>query len=266
MKTQAAPTSKATQRVTNKGKSITTASTDQRLFVRIPQEHEQQKLSPAGIRKIIVQKLSMSPSLIGKIKPVHSGFALSHCSTEARQAILDAGNGLFLSGAKLEPATNWFPVIIPTVQSSIRKVQGQVEINHTILTDEVERVCSMRYTHVKLYGRNKSEAPHRTWMVYLPKAPRTGFRVFDECGIARPFKKQQPSEFCKCCNGHHPTKNCSRAPSCENCGSTNHSEDLCMATTKCRNCEGPHRSDSRRCLARPTRSDAPTKEQKKAFR
>ncbi|KHJ30755.1 putative eka-like protein [Erysiphe necator] len=266
MKTQAVPTSKATQRVTNKRNSITTAPTDQRLFVRIPQEHEWRKLSPAGIREIIVQKLSISPSLIGKIKPVDSGFALSPCSTEARQAILDAGNGLFLSGAKLEPATNWIPVIIPTVPSSIRKVQGQVEINHLMLTDEVERVCSMRPAYVKLYGRNKSEAPHRTWMAYFPKAPRTGFRVFDESGIARPFKKQQPLEFCKRCNGHHPTKNYSRAPSCGNCGSTNHSEGLCMATTKCRNCGGPHRSDSRRCLARPTRSGAPTKEQMKAFR
>lgn len=34
-----------------------------------------------------------------------------------------------------------------------------------------------------------------------------------------------------------------------------------MTATKCRNCSGPHRSDSRRCLARPTRSGAPTKEQ-----
>ncbi|KHJ31587.1 putative eka-like protein [Erysiphe necator] len=123
--TQAVPTSKAIQRVTNKRNSITTAPTDQRLFVRIPQEHEWRKLSPAGIREIIVPKLSISPSLIGKIKPVHSGFALSPCSTEARQAIWDAGNGLFLSGAKLEPATNWIPVIIPTVPSSIRKVQGR---------------------------------------------------------------------------------------------------------------------------------------------
>ncbi|KHJ33347.1 putative eka-like protein [Erysiphe necator] len=39
-----------------------------------------------------------------------------------------------------------------------------------------------------------------------------------------------------------------------------------MASTKCRNCGGPHRSDSRRCLARPTRSGAPTKEQLKNYR
>ena len=39
-----------------------------------------------------------------------------------------------------------------------------------------------------------------------------------------------------------------------------------MAATKCRNCGGPHRSDSRKCLARPTRSGAPTKEQLKTYR
>jgi hypothetical protein len=61
-------------------------------------------------------------------------------------------------------------------------------------------------------------------------------------------------------------KNCSRAPSCWNCGSTNHSEDICIAATKCRNCGGPHRSDSRRCLARPTRLGAPTKDQMKTYR
>ncbi|KHJ30474.1 putative eka-like protein [Erysiphe necator] len=103
-------------------------------------------------------------------------------------------------------------------------------------------------------------------MAYFTKAPSTAFRVFDESGIARRFKKQQPLDFCKRCNGHHPTKNCSRAPSCGNCGSTNHTEDLCMAATKCRNCGGPHRSDSRRCLARPTRLGVPTKEQMKIFR
>lgn len=66
--------------------------------------------------------------------------------------------------------------------------------------------------------------------------------------------------------GTTQVKNCSRAPSCGNCGSTNHTADECMAATKCRNYGGPHRADSRRCLARPTRSGAPSKEQMKAYR
>ncbi|KAI0993503.1 hypothetical protein K3495_g14682 [Podosphaera aphanis] len=40
-----------------------------------------------------------------------------------------------------------------------------------------------------------------------------------------------------------------------------HSSAECKAPSKCRNCGGPHRSDSRSCLARPTRSGPVTKEQ-----
>lgn len=59
---------------------------------------------------------------------------------------------------------------------------------------------------------------------------------------------------------------CSRAPSCGNCGSTMHIQNECKALTKCRNCGGSHRSDSTRCLARPNRAGAPTKEQLKIYR
>ncbi|POS85249.1 hypothetical protein EPUL_003471 [Erysiphe pulchra] len=61
------------------------------------------------------------------------------------------------------------------------------------------------------------------------------------------------------------TRNCSRAPSCGNCSSSNHTEDLCMAATKCRNCRGPRCSNSRQFLARQTRSGASTKEQLKTY-
>ncbi|POS86106.1 hypothetical protein EPUL_002531 [Erysiphe pulchra] len=268
-KTIEAPVRKATQSLTTENNSPTRdypsiATTDGRLFVRLPQEHEWHKLSPAGIREVIVRKLAISPALFGKIKPVHSGFALSPCRTEARETILNAGNGLFLPGVKLESTTNWTPVINPTVPATIRKGQGEVEVSKSILTDETERVCSIRPTHVKLCGGNKSGAPYRTWMANFTTAPRTSFRVFDESGIVRKFKKQQPLEFCKRCNGHHPTKNSSRAPLCGNCGLTNHVEELFMAATKCRDCGSPHLSDSRRCLARPTRSEASTKKEHQA--
>ncbi|KHJ30290.1 putative eka-like protein [Erysiphe necator] len=144
--------------------------------------------------------------------------------------------------------------------------QELVEVNKEMLVDEIERVCSARLAHFKLYGGNKLEAPHITWLAYFSKAPREGFRMFDESGIVRPYKKQQPLEFCKRCNGHHLSKNCSRAPSYANYGLTNHTTDICMAATKRRNCGGPHPADSRRRLVRPTRSGAHSKEQMKTYR
>ncbi|KHJ30482.1 putative eka-like protein [Erysiphe necator] len=81
---QAVSSWKATQSLSSKHKPTKAALTDKRLFIRIPLEHEWRKLSPSGIREVIVNKLAISPSLFGKIKPFKSGFALSPCSTEAR--------------------------------------------------------------------------------------------------------------------------------------------------------------------------------------
>ncbi|KHJ36012.1 putative eka-like protein [Erysiphe necator] len=205
-KTHASAGNKNAPRVVNKDNSASLSH--KRLIFRLPQEHEWSKLSPAGIREVVVKRLAISPPLIGKIKPIHWEFALSPCSAEA--------------------------LMISTVPASIRKQQqqGDVKISSSILSGEIERVSSVRSTYVKLYGRNKPEAPHRTWMVFFEKTPRSGFRVFDESEVAVTFKKQQPLEFRKRCNGHHPAKICSRAP----------------------------------CLARPARSGAPNKEQRRIFR
>ncbi|KHJ35076.1 putative eka-like protein [Erysiphe necator] len=256
----------SSRRQPRKGKPISPIKADKRIFLRLPHEHDWWNLSPAGIREVIVKKLAISPASISIIKPVHTGFALSPCNDDAREKILEGQHGLFMTGAKLEPAINWVSVIVPTVPAYIRTLQGKLEVSYTMLADEIERVSLDWPSFLKLYGQNNPAAPHRTWMVFSPKAPRPGFRVFDESGLAMPYKKKKPLEFCKRCNGHHPSKNCSRAPSCGNCGSTMHTEDMCMAATKCRNCGGPHRSDSRRCLARPTRSGTPTKEQLKTYR
>ncbi|POS84447.1 hypothetical protein EPUL_002935 [Erysiphe pulchra] len=149
---------------------------------------------------------------------------------------------------------------------SINTLQGRVEITKSMLIDEIERVTSVRPEAVKFYGNQKPDAPHRTWLAFFTKAPSPRFRIFDESGISYVFKNQKSIECCKRCNGHHSSKFCSRAPSYGNSGSTMHTQDTCMDATRCRNCGGPHRSDSRKCLARPTRHGAPTKEKLKIYR
>ncbi|POS82309.1 hypothetical protein EPUL_006571 [Erysiphe pulchra] len=121
-KPQAALVNRTSQHRLNKDRIPVKESLDKRLFVFLSQDHEWRKLSPAGIREIIVQKLAISPSLFGKIKPVNSGFALSPCSSKAWETIFNTGNGRFYAGAKLEVATNWIPMIIPTVPRSLLKV------------------------------------------------------------------------------------------------------------------------------------------------
>ncbi|CCU83035.1 putative effector related to avrK1 and avra10 (EKA) [Blumeria hordei DH14] len=85
-------------------------------------------------------------------------------------------------------------------------------------------------------------------------APRPGFRILDEAGMATIHKPRPPIEQCKRCLGFHATLGYSPAPACWNHGSTMHLEAECKALTKCRNCGGPHRSDSRDCKVRPGKS------------
>lgn len=239
---------------------------DNRLFIRLPLNHDWRKLSPTGLRNAIIERMSVSITTIGLIKPVRSGFALSPSSVQAREELFKASGGLFLSGATLEPATNWVGLPVPTVPRVIYTLKERLEVTGALLADEIERVSSIRPAAVKPYGMNNPEAPHCTWLALFTKALRPGFRVFEESGLVRPFKKQRPLDFCKRCNGHHSAKYCSRAPSCGNCGSTMHCQESCRAPTKYRNCGDPHRSDSHRCLARPTRAGPPSKEQLKVYR
>ncbi|KHJ31262.1 putative eka-like protein [Erysiphe necator] len=172
---------------------------DNRLFIRLPLDHEWRKLSPAGLREVIVKSLSVFLASIGLIKPVRSGFALTPCNMKFREDLLSAAGGLFMSGASLEPAPNWIPVLVPTVPKTIITVDGQVERSKLMLMNETKRVSSKRPALVKLYGTANPEAPHRTWLALFSEAPRCGFRVFDESGITNTFKKKLPIEFCKRC-------------------------------------------------------------------
>ncbi|POS81818.1 hypothetical protein EPUL_006715, partial [Erysiphe pulchra] len=95
-------------------KEKTSYPQDKSLFFRLTNNHEWQNLSPARIREIVVKKLSISPASIGMIKPVRSGFALSLCNDETRQELLKAAIRLSSFDAKLEAASNWTPVMIPT--------------------------------------------------------------------------------------------------------------------------------------------------------
>ena len=166
----------------NSTKAKDSATEYRRLLIRLSENHDWRKLSPAGIREVIVRKPSISPTSISSIKPVRSGFAISPRNNEAREALLRAAIRLSQFGAKLEPATNWASAIIPTVPKFITTLAGRIEVSKETLCDKVERVSSIRPSFVKLYGRNHPEAPHRTWMAFFTKAPRPGFRVFDESG------------------------------------------------------------------------------------
>lgn len=107
---------------------------------------------PPGIREEIVERLTISPSLIRKTNPIASGFASSSCNTEVHEVILEAKKAISLSGTKLEPATNLGSTIILTVPAFIKKLKGKLEVRKSLPTDEIELVGYIRPVHLKICG------------------------------------------------------------------------------------------------------------------
>ncbi|POS81782.1 hypothetical protein EPUL_006481, partial [Erysiphe pulchra] len=205
--------SKSTMIKNTKSKNAKEIISDTRLFLRLPMDHEWRNLFPAGLREVIVKCLAVSPASIGLIKPVRTGFAISPSNSGAREALLQSKIGLLDTTAKLEPASNWVPLLVPMMPKFIRAIQGQTEVTKEMLSNEIELVTPTLPTSIRHYSTSIIEAPYRTWMAFFDKAPRPGFRVFDESGSVTVFKKQKLIDFCKRCNGYHPTRYCSRAPS-----------------------------------------------------
>lgn len=125
---------------------------DNRLFLPLPPDHDWGKLSPAGIREDVVKKMAISPVLIRQIKTVRSGFALSPSKPYARETLLQAANGIFLTDAKLESAEKLVALFIPTVPASLYTDYGRVLVTPDVLTDGIERISSVRPSAVKLFG------------------------------------------------------------------------------------------------------------------
>ncbi|KHJ30326.1 putative eka-like protein [Erysiphe necator] len=199
--------------------------------------------------------------------PVASGYAIIAKDETGRQLLLSLSERL-PEDILLEAARDWVSYMLPNIPTHIVTIEGRKPVAESEVITELERVTGLTPKSVRYRGKSKVGALYRTWMVFFDKdsAPKPGFRLFDDSGRATPLKPRQSKLNCKRCLGFHSTGCCSRAPACGRCGSIMHLEEECKALTKCRNCGGPHRSDSRKCLARPTKAGKPTKEQLQVIR
>ncbi|KHJ32366.1 putative eka-like protein [Erysiphe necator] len=240
---------------------------DERLFLRIDKDHEW-RLAPSGVREILCEHLICIPSDVTHVTRTPTGFALTIKEEEIRQKLLNDSDRISSQGAKLEPASDLITYRIATVPVALRTSSGSVTVDDTNLVAEIIRVTNVAPNMARIHSKTRSGAPHRSWLAHFSReqAPRPGFRLFDESGVAILYKPCQPIPQCKRCHGFHATLGCSRAPAYENCTSTMHSINEYLAPTKYRNCGGPHRSVSRNCLARSSRSGPVSKDQLKTIR
>ncbi|KHJ31150.1 putative eka-like protein [Erysiphe necator] len=163
---------------------------DERLFLRIDKNHEWRLLAPSGVREILCEHLSCTPSDITHITRTPTGFALTVKGKETRQKLLNDSDGISTQGAKLEPASDLITYRIATVPVALRTSNRSVTVDDTNLTSEIVRVTNVASKMVRVHGKTRVGAPHRSWLAHFPRdqASRPGFRLFDESGVAVLYK------------------------------------------------------------------------------
>ncbi|POS82016.1 hypothetical protein EPUL_005566, partial [Erysiphe pulchra] len=197
-----------------KGKHPKLFTGDDRLFLRLTKEHEWRPLAPT------------------------TGFALTAKDKETRQLLLDKSSMISAQNAVIEPASDLVTDHIPNVPVAIQSLNNNVFVTKDMVEAEITRVPQASPTTVRPHGKTKAEVPYQSWLAHFPRshAPRVGFRIFDESGLALVPKPRQNILQCKRCLGFHSTRGCSRAPACANCASTMHLTFECKGLIRCRNC------------------------------
>ncbi|KAI0992967.1 hypothetical protein K3495_g15217 [Podosphaera aphanis] len=254
------------------------AKPDERLFLRLREDHPLRKTSPHFVKLSLAAKLRVANSAIQHVTIVNSGFAITADNEAARNLLLSEAHRLESEGSnadplmqdlKLEAASKWISVLAPNVPdylhsfefptttepgATTRLQQITIPVTREMVIEEVSLKTGMVPISARALA-SSTNRPASDWIIHFQAGiPKLGERLFEESGRLTEFHRRPKIAQCNRCWGHHPTKICSRAPRCIRCGSIEHQCGACkQEIPRCINCHGPHRADDPGCMARPAR-------------
>jgi hypothetical protein len=260
---------------------------DNRLFVRLPENHVLRTVSPYSIQNDLNKALGTK--LVKEIQTTRTGFALCPLSPETEAsltALIPKITALFCEKGPcvVEKATNLVSYRIASIPRSFQGYEnGQVtQIRVTAehlslaLTDELNE-SPVQITETR-HSNEASYTFSSTWIARFPSEaaplPRSLLLLGARASIKLLPKKVAVVQ-CNRCWMWHNERSCARLARCRLCGSTTHIESehtLCSPIAhpcppRCFHCHGPHPSDSLECLLRPKPNQtALTKQQKAQIR
>ena len=126
----------------------------ERLYLRIPRNHEWRNLTLAGVRDAVVRKAGYSPNSISHILPVACGFALVSKNEPVRQHLLSSSSHL-PPDLKLEAQKNWVKYMLPNIPTHIVSSDGRVIVSEKEIICEIERFTSAIVKIVRHEGKTK---------------------------------------------------------------------------------------------------------------
>lgn len=245
---------------------------DHRLFVRVPEGHPAQKLSPYAL----MLKLNgfLKENIIREIQVIKTGFAICPMSVQARDILYNRITELetYLSAdgtCKVEKPTRLKSYLLSGIPTSFTGFDGsdlaQIKITGEVIAEALQSLTNIAPVSI-LTPRNFEGSEHlsqRNWVVLFPEETAKLSRVLPLFGVhvyTKLLQKKHKTPQCGKCFGWHNERTCIRNPRCRICGSIQHDEKghtPCDPTRphqcppKCANCHGPHPADSLECLIRP---------------
>lgn len=77
---------------------------------------------------------------------------MSPRNDETGQELLKSAIRLSSFDAKLQAASNWTPIMVLIFPKSIQTLEGKAEVTKEMLSDEIERISSVRSAFLGAFG------------------------------------------------------------------------------------------------------------------
>ncbi|CCU76569.1 EKA-like protein [Blumeria hordei DH14] len=218
LRQKAVPTSKDMPRPAAKAqlKEPPKAKVYKRLFLCLEKDHPWRKLSTSSVRTKLEYKFSYFNQEITSRHRVRTGFALLEKNEKTRQETLDGSSKLASKNVELEASSDLVALQAPNVPLSIVTLSSPKAVDARWLSVKIHSTTGAIPIQVRPHGICRPGAPYQNWHALFTRdcAPRAGFRLSNDSGMANIHKPRRPSEQCKRRLGFHATRGCSRAPAC----------------------------------------------------
>lgn len=251
----------------------TTASLDNRLFIRLDKEHSLRSVHP----HIIMQRIQ--PALAGaqleSIQAIPTGLALKPMTRKDAEALLNKAGDIqtVCNAVAVEPADPWIKLRIPRVPRMLHSLLGHHEVSLEEVQAELVQAFGCTPTRI-CWGNIQERDPSNSRPLLvdfrkrdLQKVPANVQLFCTKLPVL--VRKKNPRVMqCTRCWAYHRPEHCTRAPRCSFCASIEHSCEQhiqqitssptcgaspgqCQCPNRCSNCYGPHPATDETCPLRP---------------
>ncbi|KAI0997328.1 hypothetical protein K3495_g10860 [Podosphaera aphanis] len=199
------------------------AQPDERLFLRLREDHPLRKTSPHFVKLNLAAKLRVANSAIQHVSVVNSGFAITADNEAARNLLLSEAHRLesedsnanpLMQDLKLEATSKWISVLAPnapdylhsfelpiTTEPGIttRLQQISIPVTREMVIEEVTLKTGMAPISARSLA-SSIDRPASDWVIHFQAGtPKLGERLFEESERLTEFHRRPKIAQCNRC-------------------------------------------------------------------